>query len=284
MSVIEIEKIVVIGWDNFTASLVEGIKKKYPMCEILCADSVTDQILQAKQQGLISDSPSQKIMIYEGADFVIINQSSQEIIATIKNIKSLLSRGTYIIDFQPVKSKLFEEILDLLESQNPYVSCFVFLNDIPNEFTIRGDVFKDQIVAIISDTSTKVLQTMREFWNIVDAKIVPTSAEFFDEILSQTSQSVALISHMFTHILQEDSWADTLFFGFYNKDLRNFLTPTCTKKQYSAQSIIENADNIRRTLSFIKREIDVLDQMIDNEDIMKLSEYLVISQNFKNRL
>ena len=281
---IEVEKIIIVGWDNFTASLAEGVKKKYPECEILCTDSTNEQISQAKQQGLISELPSQKAMIYEGADCIFINKSPQEIVSTITNIKSLLSSGTYVMDFQPVKSKYFEEILELLGPRNPYVSCFVFLNETPNEFTIRGDVFKDQIVAVISDTSTKILQDVRDFWNILEAKIVPTSAEFFDEILSQTSQSVSLISHMFTHILHEDSWADTLFFGFYNKDLRSFLAPTCTKKQYSAQSIIDNADNIRRTLSFIKREIDKLDQMIDDEDMVQLSQYLVISQNFKNRL
>ena len=284
MSAIEIEKIIIIGWDNFTASLAEGIKKKFPMCEILCTDPTNEHIFQAQQQGLLSELPSQKAMIYDGADFVFVNKSSQEIVPTITNIKSLLSLGTYVMDFQPVKSKYFEEILELLGSRNPYVSCFVFLNENPNEFTVRGDVFKDQIVAVISDTSTKILQDVRDFWNILEAKIVPTSAEFFDEILSQTSQSVSLISHMFTHILQEDSWADTLFFGFYNKDLRSFLAPTCTKKQYSAQSIIDNADNIRRTLSFIKREIDKLDQMIDDEDIAQLSQYLIVSQNFKNRL
>ena len=281
---IEVEKIIIVGWDNFTASLAEGVKKKYPECEILCTDSTNEQISQAKQQGLISELPSQKAMIYEGADCIFINKSPQEIVSTITSIKSLLSSGTYVMDFQPVKSKYFEEILELLGPKNPYVSCFVFLNESPNEFTVRGDVFKDQIVAVISDTSTKILQDVRDFWNILEAKIVPTSAEFFDEILSQTSQSVSLISHMFTHILHEDSWADTLFFGFYNKDLRCFLAPTCTKKQYSAQSIVDNADNIRRTLSFIKREIDKLDQMIDDEDMVQLSQYLVISQNFKNRL
>ena len=281
---IEVEKIIIVGWDNFTASLAEGVKKKYPECEILCTDSTNEQISQAKQQGLISELPSQKAMIYEGADCIFINKSPQEIVSTITSIKSLLSSGTYVMDFQPVKSKYFEEILELLGPKNPYVSCFVFLNESPNEFTVRGDVFKDQIVAVISDTSTKILQDVRDFWNILEAKIVPTSAEFFDEILSQTSQSVSLISHMFTHILHEDSWADTLFFGFYNKDLRCFLAPTCTKKQYSAQSIVDNADNIRRTLSFIKREIDKLDQMIDDEDMVQLSQYLVVSQNFKNRL
>ena len=281
---IEIEKVIILGWDNFTASLTEGIKKKYPKCEVLCTDLTNEQIFQAQQQGLLSVLPSQKSLIYEGADCIFINKSSQEIVPTITSIKSLLSPGTYVMDFQPVKSKFFEEISELLGPKNPYVSCFVFLDETPNEFTVRGDVFKDQIVAVISDTSTKILQDVRDFWNVLEAKIVPTSADFFDEILSQTTQSVSLISHMFTHILQEDSWADTLFFGFYNKDLRCFLAPTCTKKQYSAQSIIDNADNIRRTLSFIKREIDKLDQMIDDEDMVQLSQYLVVSQNFKNRL
>ena len=57
---IEIDKVIILGWDNFTASLAEGIKKKYPECEVLCTDPVNEQIFQAQQQGLLSALPSKK--------------------------------------------------------------------------------------------------------------------------------------------------------------------------------------------------------------------------------
>ncbi len=282
MSILELEKIVIVGWDNFTASLAEGIKKKFSQCEVICVDPLTPEIKQALEFGYLDPTPSQKMDIYENAQFVIINQTLEKTLVSIEEIKSLIDDDTYIMDFQAVKSDYFSKASRLLETN--CISCFVFLDDLPQNFTVRGDLFKDKIVAVISDTSNGVLQKIRDFWNIFGSKIVPTSADFFDEILSETTQSVSLISHMFSHVLLQDSWVDTLFFGFYNKNLRSFLEPASVNSECNAENIINNADNVRRTLSFIKRELDKIDQMIDEEDTFKLSQYLNASYQFKKRL
>ncbi|MGL5956112.1 MAG: hypothetical protein ACRC0X_05850 [Brevinema sp.] len=284
MSDISLEKVVIIGWNNFTASLAEGIKSKFPQCAVLCPDPINADMQQTQKCGYLTPVPPHKVNIYENTQFVIINQNPSSTFDTLSSIKHLLSEETYIMDFQPIKSPYFEKTLDLLNHTHRYVSCFVFLDQMPEDFTVRSDLFKDKIVAVVSDTSTQVLQEVRNFWNIFHAKIVPTSAEFFDEILAETSQSVSLLSHVLTHVLLQDSWADTLFFGFYNKLLRSFLDPACIRSQCSSESIIDNADNIRRTLSFIKREIEKIDRMIDEEDAFKLTQYLQKSYQFKNRI
>ncbi|MGL4676439.1 MAG: hypothetical protein ACRCWI_02080 [Brevinema sp.] len=284
MSEINLEQVVIIGWNNFTASLAEGIKNKFPSCTILCPDPITPDIQETQKYGYLTPIPPKQLNIYANTQFVIINQDPASTFNTLNNIKHLLGEETYIIDFQPVKSPYFEKTLHLLNDIPTYVSCFVFLDEIPENFTVRSDLFKDKIVAVVSNTSTQILQEVRDFWNIFQAKIVPTSAEFFDEILAETSQSVSLLSHILTHVLLQDSWADTLFFGFYNKLLRSFLDPACIHRQCSSESIINNADNIRRTLSFIKREINKIDHMIDEEDAFKLSQYLQKSYQFKNRI
>ncbi len=277
-----LNKVVVIGWDNFTASLAEGIKRSNPNCEILCADPSSIEIEMAVANRALSELPAQKSDIYADADFVIIHRSPQDTLKSISEIKSLIDSGTYVIDFQPVKSPFYKKSYDMLEGR--YISCYVFLDNEPQGITVRGDLFKDKIVAVISDSSGKVLQDTRDFWNIFGAKIVPTSAEFFDEIIAETSQSVSLLAHVFSHVLLQDSWSDTLFFGFYNKKLREFLSPAITSTPVKPDDIINNADNIRRNIGFIRRELDRIDQMIDNEDAFKLSQYLHDSITFKNRL
>lgn len=283
MSEIILNKIVIIGWNNFTASLVDGIKKTHSNCDILCIDC-ENGLQSTPNTSLLSHLPSQKAAIFEDADIVIIDKNYHDTCTVIKDIKSLLPYGTYVMDFQAIKTEPYERICLLLGEDNPYISCYAFLDDVPKEFTVRGDLFHDKIIAVISNNSTQILQYMRDFWNILNAKIVPTTAEFFDEIFAETTQSVTLLSHMLTHILQQDSWADTLFFGFYSKELRSFLSPINKNPQLFSEHIISNADNMRRILSLMKREINIIDQMIDNEEMFKLVQYLTESRNFKNRI
>ncbi len=272
-----LSKVVIGGWNNFTASLAEGIKRANPDCEILCIDPTNIDIERALISGELAKIPPQKTDIYADADFVILN--TPDSLASIKEFKSMLDENTYVMDFRHVKTSDHEKISNLIDN---YISCYVFLDSDPSGFTVRGDLFKDKIVAVISDTSGKVLQDIRDFWNIFGAKIVPTTADFFDEIMAETSHSIALASHMISHVLLQDSWSDTLFFGFYNKNLRSFLAPA--NKSVTGEDIIQNAENIRRTLVFLKRELEKIDQMIDNEEILKLNQYISESINFKNRL
>ncbi len=280
----DIKKIVIFGWNNFTASLADGIKIVHPNCEILCPDVSTEDFESARKSGYLDPLPVQKSAIYENADYIIIDRDPKDIVPLLKDIRSLIEEGTYIMDFQPIKTDSYSRITRLLGSAIPYISCYIFLDEAPSEFTIRGTIFRDKIAAVVCDTSTHILQEVRAFWGILKVKIVPTTAEFFDEIFAETSQTVSLLSGIYTHILQQDSWADTLFFGFYNKTLRSFISPVDNRSQKAAEDIVLNGDHIRRTLSFIKREMDKIDEMIDNEDIAKLAQYMASAQQFKNRI
>lgn len=281
----QLEKIVIAGWDNFTASLVEQIKRIFPHCEILCTDPINPEIQEALRCNYLSPLPPQKEEIYANTQYLIINKDSKQIISYLENINTYIEAKTCIIDFQPIKSSHVDKVTSILEYPKNYISCFVFLDSAPTDFTIRGDIFRDKIVAVISDTSTSLLQEIRDFWNIFGAKIVPTSAEFFDEIIAETTQSISLLSHIFTHVLLQDSWADTLFFGFYNKELRSFLCPASKERCLcSPENVIDNATNIRHTISFLKRELDKLDKMIDNEEYLGLEKYFEESFQFKKRI
>lgn len=279
-----VNKIVVLGWNNFTASLIDGIKSVYPQCEVLCPDISPNDFEIARKFSYLNECPLQMASIYEDADIVIIDKNMKETISLIQNIKPFLETDTYIIDFQQIKTVCYEKITSILDRDTPYISCFVFLDAMPDKFTIRGNLFKDKIAAVVCDTSTPVLQRVRDFWNIVGVKIVPTTAEFFDEIIAETIQGLLLLSSSYIQILQQDSWSDTLFFGFYNKNLREFMSPICNDCQKSAENIIQNGDYIRRTLSFIKREVDKIDEIIDNEDVVKMTQYLSTVQKFRDRV
>jgi len=277
-----LKKVVVIGWNNFTISLVEGLHKAYPNIQILSLDITDEEYKIGVQSGYLNPLPKQKNLIFEDADFILIDQVGQQLLYSIQKIKPYLHEKTYVMDFQAIKTPLYDEIQKIIG--NTYISSYVFLDEYPEGMTIRSSIFRDKIVALISNGTIGTLKDCRTFWNSVNVKLVPTSAEFFDEIYAMTTQSIEIFAMMYATILQKDSWADTLFFGFYNKLLRNFLSPVKQQYESSTDKIIKNAENIRRILNFIKREITYLDQLIDDENVDGLNRYLSKAKEFDNRI
>ena len=73
--------------------------------------------------------------------------------------------------------------------------AYTFADMIPG--IVRGDLFKDKITAVVCDNQPKTLERLREFWNLLGAKIIPTSAAFFDEITAHTIGGMSLWSSSF---------------------------------------------------------------------------------------
>ncbi|MGL4394112.1 MAG: hypothetical protein ACRCS8_02690 [Brevinema sp.] len=277
-----LSKVVIVGWNNITASIAEGIRMQFPECEIYSPDAAGDAYQQARSEGYLDLLPDQKALIYEDADYVILGHNGDEALAQLSEIECCLTPGTCVMDFQHVKVEYFDRTLDLLPSGVSYVSAYVFLDEFP--LGVRKNIFKDKIIAIICDNSQDTLNSMKSFWAIFDAKIIPTSAEFYDEIFATTIQTPNMIATIFSHILQKDSWADTLFFGFYNKHLRNFVSPVVPDPKEVSQNMVHNRENMIRMLSFMKREIDVVQDMIDNENVEAIEAYIKVAKQFKNRI
>ncbi|MGL4388555.1 MAG: prephenate dehydrogenase dimerization domain-containing protein [Brevinema sp.] len=275
-------KIVIHGWNNITASIAEGIRSYCPNCKIYCPDASEAEFYQAHNEGYLDALPDKTSSIYEDADYIIIDKNGKDIFFILKSIESFLVSNTCIIDFQHIKGEYYEKTRDLIPDYMCYVSAYIFLDDYP--LGVRKSIFKDKIVAVICDNRQELLNSMKNFWGIFDAKIIPTSSEFYDEIFATTMQTPNMMATIFSHILQKDSWADTLFFGFYNKQLRNFVSPVANEPREIAQNMINNRENIIRMLSFMKREIDTIQDMIDNENTEGITSYIKVAKQFKNRI
>lgn len=277
------EKLVIYGWNSITASLAEGIRRFYPECVILCADVPDFVQSQYLREHILSPLPDNIQAVLEGADYILLGGRRSENLEILKNICRFVDSQTLIMDFQTVKTEFFEKATALSENRCFFTSVFPFI-DIIDPKIVRSDLFQDKIVAVISDGNFEVLEKIRDFWQHFKAIIVPTSAEFYDEIFSATTQGVSLLTNLYMRILQKDSWADTLFFGFYNRSLRNFAGHSIQNVKHQAADIIENKENILRMLAFVKREIEQISTMISGGNERQLTEYIEAVQKFQDRL
>lgn len=277
------EKLVIYGWNNITASLAEGIRRFYPECIILCPDASDLVQSQYRKERILSPLPDGIQAVLEGADYILLGGRSSENLEILKSICRYVDSKTLIMDFQTVKTDFFEKAAGLSKNKCFFTSVFAFI-DLMDPEIVRSDLFQDKIVAVVSDGNSEVLEKIRDFWQHFKAIIVPTSAEFYDEIFSATTQGIFLLTNLYMRILQKDGWADTLFFGFYNRSLRNFAEQPIQNVKNQAADIIENKENILRMLSFVKREIEQISAMISDGNARQLAEYIETVQKFQDRL
>ncbi|MGL4366819.1 MAG: hypothetical protein ACRCTQ_00840 [Brevinemataceae bacterium] len=281
-------KTIIHNLNNFTASLAEGIRRSSATGIVLCTDteSKKSQYNDSIEFDLL---PRHRAEIYSDVDFLIIDQESEKTAEFLKSIVSVLSPETLIIDFSLMKGDSYNTNSKLLKNYCHYISNYVFLDHYPDDLTIRGTIFKGKIVAVVSNETTEVLVKAQEFWNYFGAKIVPTSADFFDEIVAETDQTIKLMAAVYANILCRDSWSDTLFFGFYNRNLREFLKLSQNIDDVFIKNVFINKENIRRVLSFIRRELDAFDLFLsDDYDVLDqekcLKKYIDVSKDFQKKL
>ena len=261
--------------------MAEDIQVAYPQCKIFFLSESTPCTLEVPAHfgKSIQGTPP---LFFEDVDFVIIDQSLKQAQETLDFIRKYITDASFVIDLQSVKSDFYRMMCTSLEGVCPCCTAYIFAD--LSEDLIQGGAFRDKITALICDNEPKTLGYLKEFWNIFGAKVIPTSSDFFDEITASTVSAGLLLSSMYLHILQSDSWADTLFFGFYNRGLRQATATVSTNTTMDAEALIRNKEHINHVLLFFKREINNLEHLLEEENKEKLALYLEQAKKFQNRI
>ena len=278
---IHVKKIIFYGTNVRTLSMAEDLQVAYPQCKIffLSESSPCTPLIPPHFGKSIQGTAN---LFFEDVDFVIIDQSLKQAQETLDFIRKYLPETAFVIDLQSVKSDFYEMMCASLEGICPCCTAYIFAD--LNEGLIQGGAFRDKITALICDNEPKTLGYLKDFWSVFGAKVIPTSSDFFDEITASTVSAGLLLSSMYLHILQSDSWADTLFFGFYTRGLRQATATVSANTTMDAEALIRNKEHINHVLLFFKREIDNLEHILEEENKEKLALYLEQAKKFQNRI
>ncbi|MGL5254141.1 MAG: hypothetical protein ACRC9L_03915 [Brevinema sp.] len=275
------KKIIFYGTNVRTLSMAEDLQAAHPQCKMFFLSESTSNNLKIPSHfnKSIQGTPA---LFFEDVDFVIVDQSFKEAQETLSFIRKYLPETAFVIDLQSVKSDFYKMMSTSLEGICSCCAAYIFADF--NEDLIQGGVFRDKITALICDNEPETLAFLKDFWSIFGAKVIPTSADFFDEITANTVSAGLLLSSIYLHILQSDSWADTLFFGFYNRGLRQVTATVSSNTSMDAEALIRNKEHINHTLLFFKREIANLERLLEEENKEKLALYLEQAKKFQNRI
>ncbi|MGL5720987.1 MAG: hypothetical protein ACRCY4_01095 [Brevinema sp.] len=275
------KKIVFYGTNARTLSMAEDLQATYPQCKIFFLSESAPNMLRVPPhfgKSIIGTPP----LFFEDVDFAIIDQSLKHAQETLDFIRKYLPETAFVIDLQSVKSDFYQMMCSSLDGICKCCAAYIFAD--LNEALIQGGAFRDKITALICDNEPETLGLLKDFWNVFGAKVIPTSADFFDEITASTVSGGLLLSSMYLHILQSDSWADTLFFGFYNRGLRQATATVSSNSTTDAEALIRNKEHINHVLLFFKREIANLEHLLEEENKEKLALYLEQAKKFQDRI
>ncbi|MGL5722535.1 MAG: prephenate dehydrogenase dimerization domain-containing protein [Brevinema sp.] len=275
------KKIVFYGTNVRTLSMAEDLQVAYPQCKMFFLSESTPLTLKIPAH-FGKSIEGMANLFFEDVDFVIIDQSFKQAQETLDFIRKYLPETAFVIDLQSVKSDFYQMMSSTLDGICQCCAAYIFA-DLSEEL-IQGGAFRDKITALICDNEPQTLGYLKEFWSAFGAKVIPTSSDFFDEITASTVSGGLLLSSMYLHILQSDSWADTLFFGFYNRGLRQSTATVSSNPTMDAEALIRNKEHINHMLLFFKREIDSLEHLLEEENKEKLSQYLEQAKKFQDRI
>lgn len=275
----------IYGLGLIGGSIALAVKAYFPGSKVIGFGRDIQKLETAKNLGMIDKYSNPDADEVEKLNFLIIGTPAEMVSGVFSQFQNQLSEDVIVMDVGSVKRPVIQEIQKANTRGIQFFGAHPMAGSEKSglEFA-RADLFDRKIVAIIGEGSEEALTEVRDFWKKMGAQIVLISADFHDEIVASTSHGPHLISSALSRYLEKDGWSEVRFFGLYGKGLLDTTRIAQGNPAMWTEILLQNADNIERTLIDFSREIDTLIHILRNGKKKELTDYLSKSKEFRETL
>lgn len=275
----------IYGLGLIGGSIALAVRQFIPGSKVVGFGRDVSKLEAAKKLGVIDRVADEKSDLVGDLDFLIIGTPAEKVSEVFAKYAPGLNEDTIVMDVGSVKRSVVADVARVNTRKLTFIGTHPMAGSEKSglEFA-RADLFDKKIVAIIGDWPEKLMNRIKEFWTTLGAQTVSISADFHDEIVATTSHMPHLIASAISRSLEKDGWAEVKFFGLYGKGLLDTTRVSQGSPEMWADIILNNGDNIERSLIDFTREIDTLIHIIRNKKRKDLVEYLSKSKEFRENL
>jgi prephenate dehydrogenase len=275
----------IYGLGLIGGSVALAVKSLLPGSKVIGFGRDQSKLETAKKRGIIDRIADENSEVVGDLDIFIIGTPIDRVGEVFARYAPALNEDVIVMDVGSVKRPVISDVAKVNGRGLTFVGTHPMAGSEKSglEFA-RADLFDKKIVAIIGDWPEKIMNRVKDFWKMMGAQTVSVSADFHDEIVASTSHMPHLIASAISRSLEKDGWAEVKFFGLYGKGLLDTTRISQGGSEMWADIILNNGDNIERSLIDFTREIDTLIHIIRNNKRKELAEYLKKSKDFRENL
>lgn len=277
-------KVSVLGVGLIGASLALSLKK-HSLCEHISGYGRTkENLIKAKENGIIDSYEADPAKACADADLVIIATPVGSIIPIAEKISHSLKRGATVIDVGSVKGSLLYRIEGIMPEGVHYIGCHPIAGSEKSGLEYASPSLFNDALCIITETEKtdkNALARIIDIWKAIGARIVHMTPEEHDRIYG-------LVSH-FPHIavftlVNTVADADPECIKYAGKGFTDTTRIAMSSPALWRDICLMNKNNILELIERFKINLDELGSRLKSEDAEGIEETFRKAKSLREKI
>ena len=277
-------KVTVIGVGLIGASFALALKKN-KLCGTLHGCGRTEQnLIQAKQRGIIDDYSLDACKACEDSDLILLATPVGMFGDVAEKIKDSVKEGALITDAGSVKGALVYELEALLQGRGFYAGSHPIAgSDKSGIEDARGDMFNNAkcIVTPTTKTSDTATKKIMSIWETFGARVELMDPFKHDEIYAAVSHLPHLIAYAIVNTVND---IDPAYIEYAGKGFRDTTRIALSSPELWRDISILNRDNLVKLISVFRDNLDRIAGCLNENAPSKIEAEFAKAQTLRKKL
>jgi len=282
----DFSRITIIGVGHIGGSLAWALKRYGYVGEVYGVDRDQNTLEYALREQIIDLGSNNLKDAVKNSDIVVIATYVGLIPKIAKSIVSYLSPKTIVTDVGSIKAKIVNEIEDFLPDNIHFVGGHPIAGtqrsgiSFSNSELFRG---KKCVLTPTSKTDKESLDKVYKMWKLVGSEVITMDPQFHDRVFAYVSHLPHVVAYALINSVGSAGGEDN-FFNFAGGGLSDFTRISESSPQLWSEILLANKQNIVDSLEDFKKEIEIIQGAMEDEDFKKLIDNLTKAVSVKRRV
>jgi len=282
----DFSRITIIGVGHIGGSLAWALKRYGHVGEVYGVDRDQNTLEYALREQIIDLGSNNLKDAVKNSDIVVIATYVGLIPKITKSILSYLSPKTIVTDVGSIKANIVNEIEDFLPENIHFVGGHPIAGtqrsgiSFSNSELFRG---KKCVLTPTSKTDNVSLNKVGKMWKLVGSEVITMDPQFHDRVFAYVSHLPHVVAYALINSVGSAGGEDN-FFNFAGGGLSDFTRISESSPQLWSEILLANKQNIVDSLEDFKKEIEIIQGAMEDEDFKKLIDNLTKAVSVKRRV
>lgn len=278
------DKIAVLGIGLLGASFALAAKKHGLCKEISGFGRNEDNLIKAKERGIIDSYSLNASESCIDADFVLVATPVGVSENTVNSIKNSLKKGTLVTDVGSVKGAIVTAIEALMPEGIFYVGSHPIAGSERSGIDdAKAELFNNALCIITPTDKSNPAATasIKSIWEKIGARIDTMNPYFHDEIYAAVSHLPHIVAYALVNAIND---INPNYIEYSGQGFKDTTRIAMSSSEMWRDIAVENRGNLIKFMDVFRENFDKIERLLKNKDGSGLEKEFLKAKHLREKL
>ena len=280
MKIDKIEKVAIVGLGMMGASLAAALKNKFFKGSIIGYSRNENTCKDAIEKKIVDDASINLRAVVENADLIVMCLPIDLIINKTNEIFDHLKDGAIVTDIGSTKKNIVSLLEKKFKNTNKFfVGSHPICGSEKSGFKFYNEkLFENKVTVICSslESPKNILNTIKNFWEMIDSKTIFLNASLHDKKLALTSHLPHILSSLLIDVFEKNKnkFKEDDIYNFCGTGFNDVSRLASGSSDIWKDIILTNSEEIIYQLEILEKSVNQLRHIIANGNSDEIYSWL----------